>query len=35
MLIHGGLEEGHVQAVVVLGMHPKILDLAQRDGLVL
>ena len=35
MGIQGGLEEGDVQAVVLLAVHPKVLDLVQRDGLVL
>mmetsp|Transcript_20368 Transcript_20368/g.51608 ORF Transcript_20368/g.51608 Transcript_20368/m.51608 type:complete len:284 (+) Transcript_20368:361-1212(+) len=33
--VGGGLEEGDVQAVVLLGVHPKVLDLGQGDGLVL
>ena len=33
--VQAGLEEGDVQRVVLVGVHPKVLDLAHRDGLVL
>ena len=33
--VQAALEVADVQAVVGVGMHPEVLDLAQRDGLVL
>ena len=34
-LVHGGLEIGHVQGVILLAVNTEILDLVERNGLVL
>ena len=34
-LVHGGLEIGHVQGVILLTVDTEVLDLVERNGLVL